>query len=172
MKTRISIEEFNAKISGVPIIDFARLAAFIDGEGSILISRALPIAKHRQKSITYSLAVVITNTSPQLIAWLYDNFGGSVHNKKPSEGSKSFRSKRPIWSWHLQEKQAEVVLRKCLRYFIIKQQQAEIGIAFCALKKRSGPRFVRVSKQSLRQRENLHNKIHLLNSPHLVKRVG
>lgn len=165
-KPAIPLEDFKARLVSIPDIDWARLAAFIDGEGSIVIARARPMAKYRQRSISYSLNVTITNTSPQLIAWLNGNFGGSVHSKKLAGGH------RPIWSWHLLEKQAEAVLQKCLPYFIIKQQQAEIGIAFCTLKARSGPRFVRVSEESLQQREKLRNKIHLLNSPQSAERVG
>jgi hypothetical protein len=167
-KPAMPLEEFRERVVSIPEIDWARLAAFIDGEGSIVIGKAKPIAKFKQKSTTYSLAVSITNTSEKLIAWLNHNFGGSVHSKPPDRNW----GRRPIWQWFVQEKQADIILQKCLPYFIIKREQAEIGIAFCTLKSRGTPRFVRVSEESLQQREELRNKIHLLNSPQSAKKVG
>jgi hypothetical protein len=170
MKNKVHIDDFKAKLATVSEIDFARLAAYIDGEGSIVIARALPIAKHRQRSISYQLNVSITNSSDRLIVWLHDTFGGSIQNKPKS--LKTIVGNKPVWGWHLQEKQADAVLQRCLAYFIIKREQAEIAIDFCKLKTRGGPRFVRVSEESLQQREELRNKIHLLNSPHLAEKVG
>ena len=168
-KPAIPLEQFKAGLVSVCDIDWARLAAFIDGEGSIVIYRALPIG--RQKSITYALTVSITNSSPVLISWLNETFGGSVHDKPPRVENPL--SKRPMWSWHLQEQQAGIVLQNCLPYFIIKRQQAEIGIAFSELKAATAPKpFTRVSESSLKKREELRNKIHLLNSPRSAERVG
>jgi hypothetical protein len=164
-KPAIPIKEFNSRIVSVPAIAWARLAAFIDGEGSIVIERSRASGKRRTTS--YQLGISITNTSPLLIGWLSGNFGGSVHSKHLQGGM------RPIWSWHLREKQANAVLQKCLPYFIIKREQAEIGIAFCALKSNSAPvLFTRVSEESLQKREELRNKIHLLNSPNSAERAG
>lgn len=150
--------EFKARFNETPELDCARFAAFVDAEGSILIGRSKP--SKRCVSPVYSLIVSLGNSSPVLMVWLRDTIGGYVYPiKKLSKWSK-----RPMWSWHLRGTQAEIVLRRCLPYFLIKREQAEIAVAFSELK-RSHSRGTQVPVEHLAQREVLRTKIHVLNSP-------
>jgi hypothetical protein len=108
-------------------IDFARLAAFIDGEGCILI--------HRQKQYSrkskphwrphYIVQVVVTNISVKLVRWCKDNFGGFI---TPYVGG--LNRKRQCFKWTAHSGECCEILMRCLPYFVIKRDQAEIAIEF------------------------------------------
>src|SRR6266487_1864296 len=104
-------------------IDWARLAAYIDGEGSILIT------ERHYKSSPYPgmyIRVILANTDPRLPLWAKERFGGVFvigwrdqpeHHKTP-------------YKWHVSCNQAASVLEKCLPYFLLKKEQAEVALAF------------------------------------------
>ena len=156
----LQLAEFEARLVNIPEIDWARLAAYIDGEGTIYINRTRP--RDRHINTTYNLSVLITNSSLPLINWLQKTFGGSAYDK--NFHGKNKLGIRPMKTWYVNEGQAATILQHCLPYFIVKHQQAVIGIAFRELKSR-GRRGVLVSPEDMAQREELRNKIHLLDSP-------
>jgi len=156
----LQLAEFEARLANISEVDWARLAAYIDGEGTIYINRSRPRDAHL--NVMYMLSVLITNSSFPLLNWLQKTFGGSLYDK--NFHGKNPLGHRPMKTWHVNEGQASTILQRCLPYFIVKKQQAEIGIAFRELKSR-GKRGVVVPPQDMAQREALRNKIHLLNSP-------
>jgi hypothetical protein len=107
-------------------IDYARLAAFIDGEGCILI--------HRQKQYSrkakphwrphYIVQVVITNTSAALVKWCKETFGGFITPYASPD------RKKQCFKWTSHSGECCEILTRCLPYFIIKRNQAEIAIEF------------------------------------------
>lgn len=101
-------------------IDWARLAAFIDGEGCIFINSRNAQCK---RPVT-ALYVRISNTNPKLMEWLGKTFGGSVYANP---------QKAKAWSvpygWIVGNKTAAWVLEGCKEFMIIKRDQAEIGLA-------------------------------------------
>ena len=105
-----------------------RLAAFIDGEGSIRI------ATHSSKkgNICLYLDMTVTNCDPRLINWLKTTFGGNT-------GARQHKNERwaPGFYWNVACKVAENLLRECLPYFVMKREQAEIALAFAATLTRS-----------------------------------
>jgi|SRR5580692_2853114 hypothetical protein len=102
-------------------IDWARLAAFIDGEGTIVIKPYL--VKYTQ------LFVRIANTDPRLPLWCRKCFD---HGKVYASDSQSrkFPGRMRVYTWIVQSKKAELILRGCLPYFILKKEQAEIALAY------------------------------------------
>ena len=118
-------------IAAVSDIDKARLAAYIDGEGSIYINKQGALGG-RKKTPQYSLSLMIGNTDVRLMTWLKSTFDGSVYHVK-YEKCKHL-GKKPIMRWQVNERMAEVILKACVPYMIMKKQQAEVGIAFMLLK--------------------------------------
>ena len=55
-------------------MSWARLAAFIDGKGSILISRVRPSGGYANPQ--HALIVNVGNSDTRLILWLKNTFGG------------------------------------------------------------------------------------------------
>jgi hypothetical protein len=103
-------------------MDYARLAAYIDGEGHI----------HIGKFGNYDcLRIDVYNTDPRLIVWIKKTFGGGwFFTEFPNE-----RQRFKKYGWYIGAKNACELLNKCMPYFLIKREEAEIGIAFQATKK-------------------------------------
>lgn len=111
-------------------IDYARLAAFIDGEGNISIGC---LKMKDRKHASYHLYVCVSNTSEKLMDWLLKNFCG---NKR---GTMLEVSNNEFFKWDIHGRNAVKILRKINPYLIIKQAQANLGIEFyekCHLYKR------------------------------------
>jgi len=100
-------------------IDWARLAAFIDGEGTIVI---------KSYKVKYTqLFIRIANTDPRLPIWCKDVFGGQLY---ASDSNAIRKNGRRVYTWVLQSKKAELILRGCLPYFLLKKEQAEIALVY------------------------------------------
>ena len=106
-------------------IDWARLAAYIDGEGAILINRFAGQSPSERKRMW--LRVIVCNTDPRMPQWCLKTFGvGSVvlsDRRRKEQHRQSFR-------WQISCETAELILRGCFPYFIIKREEAEIAFAF------------------------------------------
>lgn len=130
-------------------LDWARLAAYIDGEGCISIGRTVL----KSGKIRTYLQLSVSNTNPVLSEWIKQNFGGSIHFNRPF-------SRNPKWSdmykWASSCAQAVWILEGCLPFFIMKRDQAEMGIAH---QKLCGRRF---GSANVAQREELRNRLSLV----------
>lgn len=108
-------------------IDWARMAAFIDGEGSILINSRRN-TKHATQQAGYYLRVTVANTEMSLIFWLYRTFGGSYHETNSEKYKTVIPNSKTCYHWNTASARAAWILHNCMPYFIIKTQQAELGI--------------------------------------------
>jgi hypothetical protein len=107
-------------------LDWAMLAAYIDGEGSIILYEVnAPTTKNGKQ---FRLYICVCNTDPVLTTWCEQRFGGSV-SATPKYDSKSKR-KCILFKWSTSGQLAEVILTGCLPYFVIKGKQAEIALEF------------------------------------------
>jgi hypothetical protein len=104
-------------------IDWARMAAYIDGEGCIETPQ-----KQRSGKIAVYLCLHVANTDLRLILWCAEKFGGNyyVSNRSCVSGGKNAKD---CWHWTAPSTRAAWILHNCLPYFIIKREQAELGIA-------------------------------------------
>ena len=133
-------------------IDWARLAAFIDGEGSILIT------ERHYKTSPYPgmyIRVILANTDPRLLLWAKDRFGGVF---VIAQRDKPAHHKTP-YKWHVSCNQAASVLEKCLPYFILKREQAEVALAFQRTVKHGRGRGVKLSDENRAFREECKGKL-------------
>jgi len=103
--------------------DWIKLAAFIDGEGSISIKNLTT------KTGRYSqLFVAIANTDPRLPMWCRDRFGGLLYGS--DDNAKKSNKQRRFWRWITHSAQAESIIRGCLPHFLLKREQAEVALAY------------------------------------------
>jgi hypothetical protein len=162
MKPQINIDDFKAKLDKVSEIDFARLAAYIDGEGCITITTSPARGK---KAITrnHNLLVTVTNTSVLLFDWITSTFGGRELVANSNHGKPNTKM---CYRWMLSEIQSEEVLRRCLPYFIIKGEQARVALAFRNIKKWKYQelRNRRVTPEMLAARDEMYTRMRSLNS--------
>jgi LAGLIDADG endonuclease len=110
-------------LRNVSPIDWARLAAYIDGEGCISIASVRGNSLKSRR--VYYANVAITNTDPRLIEWLKNTFGGTVYMQKRQTERHSDK-----FTWNAASRHAAVIVGYCLQYFIIKREQAETLLSF------------------------------------------
>jgi hypothetical protein len=109
-------------------LQYVQLAAYIDGEGCILLNDIGGGARRRHRS--HSLRVVVTNTSQELMQWLMLNFPGGKITKQWRPPSKPHWA--DCWHWQVSSVKAEKLLAACLPYMVIKRVQAELALEFRA----------------------------------------
>jgi len=143
-------------------LDWARLAAYIDGEGSIFI-------RHRKETVTdianqwnrgHELHVVINNCDPRLLVWCKDKFGGCVYQASPDTpgvGKKYLRPRRASFQWLTSTTKAANILKGCMPFFLLKREQAEVALAFQATVRHAHARGLPVGL--VEQRENFRNEL-------------
>ena len=108
-------------------MDWARLAAFIDGEGSIsLCPRHTP----KMKSITFCGKVVVTNTDFRLAKWCMDVFGMRTYEREFVSQKEQALERNWKTCFYAQALgfRATWILRNCLPWFLLKRSQAEVVI--------------------------------------------
>jgi hypothetical protein len=148
-------------------VDWARLAAYIDGEGCINIhTNRGQVALG--KSQMHSLVLGITNTDPRLPAWIFETFGvGNCYRipDSPSIAAKIALGKwQPRFHWNVTSISAAQLLEGCLPFFVIKREQAEIAIAFQKTKihHNRGKRGERTPRNVIQMREQMAHQVRQL----------
>lgn len=106
----------------IPLIEWARLAAFIDGEGTIT-AQAQTMNKGRCR--TTKLSVQVSNTDIRIPSWCQRIFGGAV---TPYRASSPVG--KPYAVWTVASLMAEEILRFCLPYFVAKFEQAQVALLY------------------------------------------
>ncbi len=136
-------------------LDWARLAMAIDGEGNISIQQSSTTAKGKTYR-NHVLRVNVSNTDFRLALWIKRIFGGRT-NPRPKRNPRW----KPSLEWNTQATHAAKILEACLPYFILKRQQAEIGLAFQSTKRKAGG--PKLGSEILFQRSELTSRLRELN---------
>lgn len=150
-------------VAQVSQTDWARLAAYIDGEGYIGIARIRAAYKRGKSpnSCQHIVEMRISNTDFRLTAWLQGVFGGNVKlQRKPNP------KWRDICHWAVTGRNAVKLLRGCYKFLLLKREQAEIAFALQELvqgKERRGHRES-ISPLEWKEREQLCDKISVVKS--------
>jgi len=97
-----------------------RLATILDCEGWITIQKV-----PNNRGVGLALCLGVGNTNPKLTSWLKANFGGSVYLRKRSEDQH-----KDYWTWRIYGNKAAELLKACKSHFLLKEQQADLGIRF------------------------------------------
>src|SRR6266487_290333 len=119
------MKPLNFDFSAVSEIDWARLAAYIDGEGSIRIAGVK--GKQAWSRRVLYLEITVANMFAGLSEWLKTTFGASVYT-----GNKNHAKWKPVFMWVAGSQHAAQILERCYPYMIVKREQALIGMAFQA----------------------------------------
>lgn len=133
-------------------LNLARLAAYIDGEGTIDLSGH---SQGKKRAFGYRLRILVYNTDIRMLAWCKENFGGTIRvNRK---GTKKYPA---LYQWAITGRiGAGKLLVECLPFFVIKREQAELGIAFGKTFSTSNRDPRGLSDSVKQERENLRTKI-------------
>jgi hypothetical protein len=124
--------------------DCIRMAAFIDGEGSIYLKKY----SYKGKSGSGSLELMVCNTDPRMSQWCQVTFGGRVIRVSRNRW-------KPLFRWIVSGPKAETVIRQCLEFFLIKREQADLALAYRATFARRSqcriPNDIQESRQQMRE---------------------
>lgn len=152
-------------------VDWARLAAFIDGEGSIGIR-----CRRNKSKPAYVISVVIANTDPALMVWLKTTFKSGKISTRSAEKFYDGGKHRHSYVWEVSARSAVWLLEGCLDYFVMKSEQAKICFE---LDGTMGPLHGgrgTLSSEVLERREEIKQKLHLVKARslplHDMKEVG
>lgn len=110
--------------------DWAKLAAFLDGEGCIAIQRQDTKGRHRAKSPRHVLHMWIGNTDPRLPLWCEEFFGGKLYFRECSKRSSKHRD---AYMWNANSLRAVAIVEGCLPFFVLKREQGEVALAFAKI---------------------------------------
>lgn len=113
-----------------------RAACLIDAEGCIQVTKN-----------QFSVLIAVTSTTLPILQWLYDNYGGSIHDK-PQKNPRY----KPAWGWYISCSAAENFLRLIFPFLLIKQPQAQTALELRSLQGRRMSKLLdRQAKVSLWQ---------------------
>lgn len=137
-------------------VNWAYLAGLIDGEGCISIIASNPKSnlKKRWKSPRYCLRLSIGNTNTRMTDWL-KSMGFRIYGPRQRLGKRDFYVAR------LTDRKAADILKGVLPYLTAKYEEALIGLALQAHKKRQGWNKG-LSPEDLAYRESLKQQLHAL----------
>jgi hypothetical protein len=142
------------------VYDWARMAAFLDGEGNLNIN---PIRdKNRKPGVRCQVRILIGNTNPALPVWIRETFGGNIV-LRGTNGINPRAKQSYIWS--CTAGRAAWVLHNCLPWFLLKEAQAKVLISLQEdIDTTYQGRSRKVSQERLDQRLALKDELHKLNA--------
>lgn len=118
-------------------LDYAYIAGFFDGEGSILIAKSDRSKFRPNPSPLWSLRITISNQHLPVLQLMHQEFGGGMYSQTSGKSG--------VYRLILQNNQAENFLRKIQSYVKVKNDQVELALAFQDLRKGRSSR-VRLSE--------------------------
>lgn len=120
--------EMLEKLAKVSQLDWARMAAYIDGEGCITVSVCdSPKYNLRARSPKFTVLLVVANTDPRMVTWIHERFGGFIHVRKQQKSKW-----RVAYHWGVSALWAVAVLKGAMPYFVTKREQAELALAIAS----------------------------------------
>lgn len=160
---KVKLQE-NSEISN---IHWAQMATWIDSEGCIGISSAMPDSGN--KSLSYKCNLSVANTDPRVAQWIMAIFKvGFVQVRKLGRG-KDGHKRKTRWDWKCCSSQTEWILRNCYPYLCCKKGQADIIFAMRdlqnAMQKRGRGNHGHIRAMSAEEenaREGLKQQLHIL----------
>jgi len=130
--------------------DWARMAAFIDGEGCI------SLVEHR--TVYTCLRIMVTNTDRRLVEWCKSLFDGHICEKKARKPTH-----KPSYQWVVSSRAAAFVIKGCYPYFLLKKEQSEVALEFLTTINPSISNFPILRTEQKKKRKLLLLEMHQLN---------
>ncbi len=149
-----------------PETEFAYLAGFFDGEGSVMVdarkvySAGRPNRNHHQSP---TVVVKVGNTDPKPLLRFQKVFGGRVYREPDVRALRN----KPIYSYRAYENMSRVILERLLPHLTTKRPQAELALKLYRLKETLSPKDFSQTPElfELVQRLRLLNNTNHLRNP-------
>jgi hypothetical protein len=143
------------------ILENSYWAGFIDGEGSIMITKFFSKDK-KHKSPTYQLQIGVATTDKKQMEKLSLFAGGNAITERRFKN----KNQRNAYYWGLKSDKAVLFLKRILPYLKLKQKQAKVGIKYQENKfqpNKYGGRIRKLTQKEINYREKWRNKMIKLN---------
>ena len=102
-------------------VDWARLAAYVDGEGTIEIYKE----NRKDGYIEFALRLHVTNSDRRLLEWIENRFGGYISPPRVSRPKQ-----KAVYDWRVRSYSAYKLIIQFRKFLIIKGERADIAILF------------------------------------------
>lgn len=150
-------------------VEKAWMAGFVDGEGSLTISRQ---DRKNRPSPTYKVSITVTNTKRNSLDLFIKEYNGHTYQIHDYRKDKRKVNWADAYTWYCSVSSSERFLIEMLPYLRLKGQQAKLILKFIKTKdgfnrvKRIGQAHgsAPLSKKEIEHREKLRQQVHLLNS--------
>ena len=130
-------------------LELAYLAGIVDGEGHIT-------AGHYPKLGKFTPVFGVSSTTPILLEWLQERFGGRIYARGPQANRPQ---DKPKFEWRLSQREMDAVLPEITPFLIVKARHALLMQEFRQTFHRKGP----VPKAIVAERQRLWLEIRTLN---------
>ena len=114
---------------------------------------------HKPKN-RHHFTVGVMNTSPALISWLSDQFGGSVYQHRPRSQKEHWKQ---CWEWRMKVQDIPTLLPPVIPYLVIKKRSAELAVEFRSTFGELNPRKDGITKEILGKRNAIMAELKRLN---------
>ena len=133
----------------------AYIAGFVDGEGYISIYPY--VRKDRENQVYYKASFKVSNTNKEIIEWLKSSFGGYIYTRTPKNPNDNIS-----YTWSLDAKNTESVLKSIQPYLKIKKRQCELVLERIRLRYKQG--MGPIKDQTIQKRVvEIYNELRVLN---------
>ena len=134
-------------------IDLSYMAGWMDGEGSVSITKVRDIRK-KGESWQYILIVNTANLHKGVLQWIINTFSPG------RKLSKSFYRKNHFaYQWQVRDRNALELLKILLPYLKVKKEIAKVGIEFQERKMREQKRGIKLTEKDWEWREKYRQRM-------------
>jgi hypothetical protein len=149
----------------------AWLAGFVDGEGSITISKQI---RKNRPSPAYRALIEVANTNKAPLEFIMKEYGGKIYHAHEKRRRKNGKKWSDAFTWYCPISVSERLLTDIFPYLRVKSKQAEIVLEFIRHIKTLNREPIRdkfgriagskhLTKEELDYRESLYSKVRSLN---------
>ncbi len=111
----------------------ALTAASIDCDGSISIVKHKP---DERKNPNYYVMISLQQMDGRLVDFLFGCWGGRV-SREGFYGGTYPTDRTYTWKWKIKDDKAEILLKRCYKYMLIKKEKALNALRFITFKKKN-----------------------------------
>lgn len=103
-----------------------------------------------------TISVGIAITDKDVVIWLKDKLGGTIHSKKPYK-----QVHKPLYQWRLMGKKATPILKEIHPYLIIKKKHVQLALDYLSTLQTGRTR--KLSTYIRNQRSRIKQELRILN---------
>lgn len=138
-------------------LEISYLAGLMDADGCIAMSKMIA-GPQKTKNHRYAATMNIVNTSPDLMKWLVEKFGGIYRQRR-----RMSEKHKPTFDWYFNNGKALWILKLIEPFLVVKKERARVVIEFLENRVLPSGFFKRIPDEEAKRREALYQRMKSLN---------